>query len=141
MNTEIKRAEKIVTKEEFITFIENECHGILFGSRALGVETSISDYDYLVLIDDYKRTVIFCKENNIRMTDSLYYLQSYYVSLPPVNDFGMLNTINIVTCRGEDIDAWKTTIAMMKQAPKEKIKDAKNRKLLFECLLSILKQF
>lgn len=120
--------------KELQKVIEKRFEGVLFGSRAFGVGGFDSDYDYLVDLSSFMELRDRLSKLGMMITDSLYYLNSFYVSS---SDGGLFN---VVTYCSKDKIAWLATIEMLKKAPMQVLGDKNKRQLVFESVLAMLKK-
>jgi hypothetical protein len=94
-----------------------------------------SDTDYVLPLgaaDFFKVDFAF---HGWQITENKYYVSGFYARDPATG-----NMINVTGCKPEDFEAWKRASEMMKHAGCGNKMLKRDRHILFETILAILKQ-
>lgn len=114
-------------------------NALLIGSRALGVESKYSDYDYAVSKSVLDNIDIESADGYVALVSA----KAYFNVLPLGNtmlvklSFGSGIMCDIIVFENEEeVDALKRSMEIMKKVPKEILEHKYLRVLIFEQLLS-----
>jgi len=144
-----KMENKINIKNEIMCIIEEI--GFLTGSKKFGVSNDDSDWDYVILFDDFKKaldkkkiTLLFNDpniEDNVPKclhTDKKMYNRnkSSFFRSYRINDDEYEFNIIMVWDKIE-LEIWKQTTQMIETLPLNMVKERRNRIILFEAIKEV----